>query len=76
MSSSVKSWFKKKCTYIHGSTLPLTDDLHCRFEAFDEPWKVRFNEPGREWEDQWGVMTVNRELKPGVKIPDCGGETV
>lgn len=46
------------------------------FEAFDEPWKVRFNEKGKEWEDQWGLMTVNRELKDGVKIPDCGGKTV
>ena len=46
------------------------------FEAFDEPWKVRFNEPGKEWEDQWGLLTVNRKLKSGVKIPDCGGKTV
>lgn len=48
------------------------------FEAFDEPWKERFNEPekGQEWEDQWGLMTVNRELKDGIKIPDCGGKTV
>lgn len=47
------------------------------FEAFDEPWKgPRFNEPGKEWEDQWGLLTVNRKLKDGVKIPDCGGKTV
>lgn len=46
------------------------------FEAFDEPWKWKFNEPGKEWEDQWGVMDVNRVLKPGVVIPDCGGKTV
>ena len=46
------------------------------FEAFDEPWKVRFNEPGREWEDKWGLLTINREIKEGVKIPDCGGRTV
>ncbi|KAF2175198.1 glycoside hydrolase family 17 protein [Zopfia rhizophila CBS 207.26] len=45
------------------------------FEAFDEPWKVRFNEKGKEWEDQWGLMDVNRKLKDGVKIPDCGGKT-
>lgn len=43
-----------------------------RFEAFDEPWKIRYNEDGKEWEDKWGIMDVNRELKPGVKIPDCG----
>ncbi|KAI8680595.1 hypothetical protein NCS56_00465300 [Fusarium sp. Ph1] len=46
------------------------------FEAFDEPWKVKFNEKGKEWEDKWGLMTVNRELKDGVKIPDCGGKTI
>jgi exo-beta-1,3-glucanase (GH17 family) len=46
------------------------------FEAFDEPWKWKFNEPGKEWEDQWGLMDVNRNLKPGVTIPNCGGKTV
>lgn len=46
------------------------------FEAFDEPWKWKFNEPGKEWEDQWGLMDVDRNLKPGVSIPDCGGKTV
>ena len=46
------------------------------FEAFDEPWKITFNEPGKEWEDQWGLMDVNRNIKPGVVIPDCGGKTV
>ncbi|KAF2715488.1 glycoside hydrolase family 17 protein [Pleomassaria siparia CBS 279.74] len=45
------------------------------FEAFDEPWKIRYNEDGKEWEDKWGLMDVNRNLKPGVKIPDCGGLT-
>lgn len=47
-----------------------------RFEAFDEPWKVQFNEQDKEWEDKWGLMYPSRELKPGVKIPDCGGMTV
>ncbi|KAI1100029.1 glycoside hydrolase family 17 protein [Jackrogersella minutella] len=46
------------------------------FEMFDEPWKISFNTPGKEWEDQWGLMDVNRNLKDGVKIPDCGGKTV
>lgn len=46
------------------------------FEMFDEPWKISFNEPGKEWEDQWGLMDVNRNLKDGVKIPDCGGKTI
>lgn len=46
------------------------------FEAFDEPWKVSFNEPGKEWEDHWGLMDVNRNLKPGLKIPDCGGKRI
>ncbi|KAG9231999.1 putative glucan endo-1,3-beta-glucosidase btgC [Amylocarpus encephaloides] len=45
------------------------------FEAFDEPWKIKFNTPGKEWEDQWGLMDVNRSLKPGVVIPSCGGKT-
>lgn len=46
------------------------------FESFDEPWKIKYNEPGKEWEDKWGLMDVNRNLKPGIKIPDCGGKTV
>lgn len=47
-----------------------------RFEAFDEPWKIRLNTAGRQWEDKWGLMDINRNLKPGLKIPDCGGKTV
>ncbi|KAJ4307772.1 hypothetical protein N0V94_009615 [Neodidymelliopsis sp. IMI 364377] len=43
------------------------------FSAFDEPWKVMYNEKGKEWEDKWGLMDVDRNLKPGLKIPDCGG---
>lgn len=48
------------------------------FEAFDEPWKVRFNEAdkGKEWEDKWGLMGLDRKLKDGIKIPDCGGKTI
>jgi exo-beta-1,3-glucanase (GH17 family) len=46
------------------------------FEAFDEPWKIMFNTDGKEWEDHWGLLTVDRKLKEGVKIPDCGGKRV
>ncbi|RDA90309.1 hypothetical protein CP533_0389 [Ophiocordyceps camponoti-saundersi (nom. inval.)] len=46
------------------------------FEAFDEPWKVRFNEKGKEWEDKWGLLDTDRKLKSGIKIPDCGGQRV
>lgn len=48
------------------------------FEAFDEPWKVRFDDPttGDFWESHWGLLDVNRELKEGVRIPDCGGREV
>jgi hypothetical protein len=46
-----------------------------RFEAFDEPWKVQYNTPGKEWEDKWGLMDQARKLKPGLKIPNCGGKT-
>ncbi|KAF4449212.1 murein transglycosylase [Fusarium austroafricanum] len=46
------------------------------FEAFDEPWKVRYNEKGKNWEDKWGLLTSDRVLKKGVKIPDCGGKTI
>lgn len=46
-----------------------------RFEAFDEPWKVEFNKPGRAWEDKWGLMDPARKLKKGLKIPDCDGKT-
>ncbi|KAJ6132265.1 hypothetical protein N7471_007480 [Penicillium samsonianum] len=45
------------------------------FEAFDEPWKIQFNTPGKEWEDKWGLMDSARKLKTGLKIPDCGGKT-
>lgn len=46
------------------------------FEAFDEPWKVQFDTPNSGLppvEDHWGLMDVNRVLKPGIQIPDCGG---
>ncbi|KAI2701622.1 CAZyme family GH17 [Penicillium roqueforti] len=45
------------------------------FEAFDEPWKIQFNTPGKEWEDKWGLMDSARKLKTGIKIPDCDGKT-
>ncbi|KAF9381671.1 hypothetical protein CPC16_009736 [Podila verticillata] len=35
------------------------------FEAFDEPWKISINQR----ESQWGIMTVDRQLK--VRIPTC-----
>ena len=54
----------------------LNKALANRFEMFDEPWKERLNEPGKEWEDKWGLMDIGRNLKPGVKIPDCDGKTV
>ena len=47
-----------------------------RFEAFDEPWKQQFNKGSQNWEDKWGLMTIDRKLKPGVKIPDCGGKGI
>lgn len=46
-----------------------------RFEAFDEPWKIQYNTPGKEWEDKWGLMDSARKIKSGLKIPDCGGKT-
>jgi exo-beta-1,3-glucanase (GH17 family) len=46
------------------------------FEAFDEPWKISFNTKSQNWEDHWGLIDVNRNLKTGVKIPDCDGKTV
>ncbi|QSZ35564.1 hypothetical protein DSL72_008434 [Monilinia vaccinii-corymbosi] len=46
------------------------------FEAFDEPWKIQYNTANKNWEDHWGIMDVNRVLKAGVKVPDCGGRTV
>ncbi|KAL2820512.1 glycoside hydrolase superfamily [Aspergillus cavernicola] len=45
------------------------------FEAFDEPWKASFNEGDMQWEDKWGLMDPGRNLKPGIKIPDCNGAT-
>jgi hypothetical protein len=51
-----------------------TDDS--RFEAFDEPWKVIYNTPGKDWEDKWGLFDAGRNLKPGINIPNCGGKTV
>ncbi|KAF2398099.1 glycoside hydrolase [Trichodelitschia bisporula] len=46
------------------------------FEAFDEPWKTQYNTPGKEWEDKWGLFDIDRNLKKGVQIPNCGGKTV
>jgi exo-beta-1,3-glucanase (GH17 family) len=46
------------------------------FEAFDEPWKIVYDTPGQGWEDHWGLMDVNRNLKNGVVIPSCDGKTV
>ncbi|KAK5170305.1 uncharacterized protein LTR77_004892 [Saxophila tyrrhenica] len=48
------------------------------FEAFDEPWKEVFNDKktGDFWEPHWGLFDVDRNLKKGVKIPDCGGKTL
>lgn len=46
------------------------------FEAFDEPWKIIYDTPGEAWEDHWGLMDVDRNLKSGVTIPDCNGQTV
>lgn len=46
------------------------------FESFDEPWKIMYNSGSQNWEDHWGLMDVDRNLKDGVKIPDCGGKTV
>jgi len=50
-------------------------DYFC-FEAFDEPWKIIYNTATQQWEDKWGLMDPGRNLKPGLKIPDCGGKTV
>ncbi|RPB20518.1 glycoside hydrolase [Terfezia boudieri ATCC MYA-4762] len=41
------------------------------FSAFDEPWKVMYNEPGKEWEDKWGLLDANRKIKANVVIPSC-----
>ncbi|KAF8415835.1 glycoside hydrolase superfamily [Terfezia claveryi] len=41
------------------------------FSAFDEPWKVMYNEAGKEWEDKWGLLDANRKLKANVVIPSC-----
>ncbi|KAA8913943.1 glycoside hydrolase family 17 protein [Sphaerosporella brunnea] len=41
------------------------------FEGFDEPWKIKYNTPGKQWEDKWGLLDVNRKLKDGLKIPTC-----
>ena len=55
---------------------PTGTDSWDRFEAFDEPWKVIFNTDDEQWEDKWGLMDVNRKMKNGVSIPDCGGKTI
>ena len=47
-----------------------------RFEAFDEPWKVRYNVPGKVWVVLWGLMDADRNLKKGLKIRDCGGKGI
>ena len=56
-------------------TLVDTKANNNRFEAFDEPWKVTYNKGDQNWEDKWGLMDPGRNLKDGLKIPDCGGQT-
>lgn len=51
-------------------------NLRYRFEAFDEPWKVIYNTDTDKWESKWGLIDSNRNLKDGLKIPDCNGTTV
>lgn len=46
------------------------------FSAFDEPWKAQFDTDDRKFESVWGLMDVNRNLKKGISIPDCGGQEV
>lgn len=46
------------------------------FESFDEPWKIMYNTDSQNWEDHWGLMDVNRNLKDGIIIPDCDGKTI
>jgi hypothetical protein len=47
-----------------------------RFEAYDEPWKIVYDTPGQAWEDHWGLFDVNRNLKAGLTIPNCNGQTI
>ncbi len=65
-STTVVSWRVHRLTWMRFS----------RFEAFDEPWQAQFNTPGKAWEDKWGLMDSARNLKPGIKIPDCGGKGI
>ena len=51
-------------------------DRKRRFEAYDQPWQKQFNKGDRNWEDKWGLMGIDRVLKDGLKIPDCGGKTI
>lgn len=46
------------------------------FSAFDEPWKAQFDTDDKKFESKWGLMDVNRNIKDGVKIPDCGGTEI
>ncbi|KAI5362105.1 Putative glycoside hydrolase family 17, glycoside hydrolase superfamily [Septoria linicola] len=46
------------------------------FEAFDEPWKHQFDTEHNKWEPYWGLFDKDRNLKKGLKIPDCGGKTI
>ncbi|KAK5108480.1 hypothetical protein LTR62_008298 [Meristemomyces frigidus] len=46
------------------------------FESFDEPWKTVYNTPTDQWESKWGLIDSNRNVKDGLKIPDCGGKVL
>lgn len=37
------------------------------FEAFDEPWKIIYDET----ETSWGLFNANKTLKAGITVPDC-----
>lgn len=36
----------------------------------------QFDTEHNKWEPFWGLFDYNRNLKDGLKIPDCGGKTV
>ncbi|ANB14873.1 Cell wall endo-beta-1,3-glucanase [Sugiyamaella lignohabitans] len=44
------------------------------YEAFDQPWKDKWNTESFQWESQWGLFTADRKLK-NITIPLCSQNT-
>ncbi|GEQ72026.1 hypothetical protein JCM33374_g5712 [Metschnikowia sp. JCM 33374] len=58
----MSSWVENKAKRLPGDWFV--------FEAFNEPWKIRFNRAPDTWETEWGIFDEKMRLRPIVHIFD------